>query len=87
VTPHGHQLDAGLRSVRRRLRVANYLRKWVVLGTLIGVVGGLGAIAFYTAAPLGGAVLGPRRAVAARSRPGSRGRTGSRPRALGTSDP
>ena len=46
------QLDAGLRSIRRRLRSANYLRKWVVLGALIGVVGGLGAIAFYTALDL-----------------------------------
>jgi H+/Cl- antiporter ClcA len=41
--------DPWLRSVRRRLRAAAYLRKWVVLGTLIGVVGGLGAILFYTA--------------------------------------
>lgn len=43
------RIDAGLRSVRRRIRAANYLRKWVVLGALIGVVGGVGAIAFYTA--------------------------------------
>ena len=43
------RIDAGLRSVRRRIRGAKYLRKWVVLGALIGVVGGLGAIAFYTA--------------------------------------
>jgi CIC family chloride channel protein len=42
-------LDAGLHSIRRRLRKANYLRKWVILGALIGVVGGLGAIVFYTA--------------------------------------
>ncbi len=42
-------IDAGLRSARRRIRSANYLRKWVVLGALIGVVGGIGAIAFYTA--------------------------------------
>ncbi len=40
-------LEAGLHSIRRRLRKANYLRKWVILGALIGVVGGLGAIAFY----------------------------------------
>ena len=45
-------LDACLRSIRHRLRGANYLRKWVVLGALIGVVGGLGAIAFYTALEL-----------------------------------
>jgi len=41
--------DAALRSVRRRIRAASYLRKWVVLGAGIGVVGGLGAIVFYTA--------------------------------------
>lgn len=46
------RVDAGLRSIRRRIRGANYLRKWVVLGALIGVVGGLGAIAFYTALEL-----------------------------------
>jgi chloride channel protein, CIC family len=46
------RIDAGLRSVRRRIRGANYLRKWVLLGALIGVVGGLGAIAFYTALEL-----------------------------------
>jgi chloride channel protein, CIC family len=46
------RLDAGVRSVRRRIRAANYLRKWVVLGALIGVVGGLGAIAFYSALEL-----------------------------------
>jgi CIC family chloride channel protein len=46
------RVDAGLRSVRRRIRAANYLRKWVILGALIGVVGGLGAIAFYTALEL-----------------------------------
>ena len=32
-----------------RVRSASYLRKWVVLGAVIGVVGGLGAILFYTA--------------------------------------
>ncbi len=46
------RVDAGLRSVRRRIRAASYLRKWVVLGAGIGVVGGLGAIAFYTALEL-----------------------------------
>ena len=46
------RVDAGLPSVRRRIRAAKYLRKWVVLGALIGVVGGLGAIAFYTALEL-----------------------------------
>ncbi len=43
------RVDAGRRSVRRRIRSASYLRKWVVLGAGIGVVGGLGAILFYTA--------------------------------------
>lgn len=43
------RIDAGLRSVRRRIRAASYLRKWVVLGAGIGVVGGLGAILFYNA--------------------------------------
>src|SRR5512146_2821141 len=38
-----------LRTVRTRLRRASYLRKWVALGALIGIVGGLGAILFYTA--------------------------------------
>jgi H+/Cl- antiporter ClcA/CBS domain-containing protein len=38
-----------LRRLRRRTRSATYLRKWVVLGAVIGVVGGLGAIAFYAA--------------------------------------
>ena len=35
--------------MRARVRSASYLRKWVVLGAVIGVVGGLGAILFYTA--------------------------------------
>ena len=33
----------GCGPLRRRLRSAGYLRKWVVLGALIGVIGGLGA--------------------------------------------
>ena len=45
----GRRADAGLRWVRRRIRTASYLRRWVVLGAGIGVVGGLGAIIFYTA--------------------------------------
>ncbi len=32
-----------------RLRRASYLRKWVLLGAVIGVISGLGAIAFYVA--------------------------------------
>jgi CIC family chloride channel protein len=50
--PATGSLDSGLRSIRRRIRRANYLRKWVLLGALIGVVGGLGAIAFYGALEL-----------------------------------
>ena len=46
------RVDGGLRWVRRSIRGANYLRKWVVLGAGIGVVGGLGAILFYTALKL-----------------------------------
>ena len=38
-----------LRSVRRRVRAAAYLRKWIVLGALIGVIGGLGAALFFEA--------------------------------------
>ena len=45
-------LEPRLRVARRQVRSANYLRKWVVLGALIGVVGGIGAIAFYTALEL-----------------------------------
>lgn len=33
--------------VRRRLRTADYLRKWVVLGGIIGVISGLGAALFF----------------------------------------
>lgn len=43
------RVDITMRRVRRRIRDASYLRKWVVLGAVIGVVGGLGAIVFYTA--------------------------------------
>ncbi len=35
--------------IRRRTRSAAYLRKWVVLGALIGVIAGLGAAAFFFA--------------------------------------
>ena len=31
------------------LRTTSYIRKWLLLGMLIGVVAGLGAVAFYTA--------------------------------------
>ncbi len=36
-------------SVGTRIRRASYLQKWLVLGTLIGVIAGLGAIVFYVA--------------------------------------
>jgi chloride channel protein, CIC family len=39
--------------LRRRVRTAPYLRKWVVLGALIGVVAGIGAVIFITALQLG----------------------------------
>ncbi len=42
-------LDPALRAMRRRIRRAPFLRKWVVLGVAIGIVGGIGAIAFYSA--------------------------------------
>ncbi|MGA8260530.1 MAG: chloride channel protein [Arenicellales bacterium] len=35
------------------LRTASYLHKWLVLGSIIGIVAGLGAIVFYTALDLG----------------------------------
>ena len=43
------QINSWRRLLQQRIRSASYLRKWVVLGALIGVVGGLGAIVFYTA--------------------------------------
>ncbi|HEY4227634.1 MAG TPA: chloride channel protein [Candidatus Limnocylindrales bacterium] len=41
-----------IRTTRQRIRSASYLRKWVLLGAAIGVVGGIGAIVFYTALEL-----------------------------------
>src|SRR5690242_13845767 len=38
-----------VRHALSRPRGAGYLRKWLVLGTLIGVVAGLGAVAFFSA--------------------------------------
>ncbi|HEX5466865.1 MAG TPA: chloride channel protein, partial [Candidatus Limnocylindrales bacterium] len=38
-----------LARLRRAVRQAGYLRKWVALGVLIGIIGGLGALVFYTA--------------------------------------
>lgn len=36
----------------RQIRSATYLRKWLVLGTLLGVIAGLGAVTFYNALAL-----------------------------------
>ena len=41
-------------AVRRRVRTAAYLRKWVILGALIGVISGLGAALFFVALDLAG---------------------------------
>ncbi len=38
-----------LRELRHRIREASYLRKWVLLGAIIGAIGGLGAIVFSRA--------------------------------------
>jgi CIC family chloride channel protein len=43
------RLQPRVQALRRQIRSASYLRKWVVLGAAIGVVGGLGAILFYVA--------------------------------------
>ena len=42
-----------LRAVRLRIRSAAYLRKWIVLGAVIGVISGLGAALFFVALDLG----------------------------------
>ena len=42
-----------LRDLRTRIRRASYLRKWVLLGALIGVIGGVGATVFTLALDLG----------------------------------
>lgn len=41
-----------LRAARVRVREADHLRKWIVLGAIIGVISGLGAVAFFTALEL-----------------------------------
>lgn len=41
-----------LRLVRERIRSAAYLRKWVVLGALIGIISGVGAALFFLALDL-----------------------------------
>jgi CIC family chloride channel protein len=38
-----------LRRLRRRIRGTGYLRKWVVLGALIGLIAGVGAALFFVA--------------------------------------
>ena len=47
------RLRLGRASVSRRIRTASYLRKWVVLGALIGVISGLGAAVFFVALEYG----------------------------------
>ena len=46
------RINSALRWTRSRARSANYLRKWVVLGALIGVISGVGAAVFFTALEL-----------------------------------
>ena len=50
-------LRLGLRRLTGRwlsgLRTASYVRKWLVLGVLIGIVAGLGAVVFYDALHVG----------------------------------
>jgi H+/Cl- antiporter ClcA/CBS domain-containing protein len=41
--------DALLRVLRLRIRSSAYLRKWIVLGAVIGVISGLGAALFFVA--------------------------------------
>ena len=43
---------AALRWLRQRIRAAAYLRKWVVLGAIIGVISGVGAAVFFVALDL-----------------------------------
>ena len=45
--------DLWLRMLRNRVRSTAYLRKWIVLGAMIGVISGLGAAAFFVALSLG----------------------------------
>ena len=58
--PSGSSLPLPLRTrlrslgatASRRLRSTTYLRKWLVLGLLVGVIAGLGALVFYSAVDL-----------------------------------
>jgi CIC family chloride channel protein len=45
-------LERGMNRLRRLVRNAPYLRKWVILGAVIGVISGLGAAVFFTALEL-----------------------------------
>jgi CIC family chloride channel protein len=49
----GRRADSLLSAIRRRVRAAPYLHKWIVLGALIGVISGLGAAVFSVALDLG----------------------------------
>ena len=40
-------------AIRRQVRSAPYLRKWIVLGAMIGLISGLGAAVFFVALDLG----------------------------------
>ncbi|MEO7123044.1 MAG: chloride channel protein [Lacisediminihabitans sp.] len=42
------RLRAGGASIGTWVRQSNYLQKWLVLGTFIGIIAGLGAVVFYT---------------------------------------
>ena len=40
-------MDLSRFALGERLRRTPYIRKWVLLGSLIGVISGIGAIVFY----------------------------------------
>ncbi len=48
------RLRAGGASIGRWVSRAGYLQKWLVLGTFIGIIAGLGAVVFYTLLRLAG---------------------------------
>ena len=49
--------DLLLRKLRLRIRSTAYLRKWIVLGAVIGVISGLGAALFFVALDFAGQVF------------------------------